>query len=341
MYLGISLEGPGLDPDRWRDARALGAVDHAGRRLAEIAVAAERIGADFLVIGDSFAEPPVGGGGARLDAVLAAARVAPLTSSIALVAEATTTHTEPFHNAKNLATLDFVSHGRAGWKVSVSRTAYAAALFGRKPTDSDDRLHREAIEAVEVARRLWDSWEDDAVIRDRDTGRYIDRTRVHYVDFEGEFFSVRGPSITPRSPQGQPVVVVDATDPAALALAAAHGDLVVLDSHDAPSAARARERIRAGASTAGRDPDGIVFVGKVDAGSSPSRLATRLEEQWSEGGVEGFVVRAGTHPDGLHPDAGALIGALRDRGVLEHRGAATFRELLGLDRPRNRYATLA
>src|SRR5690606_25128531 len=136
----------------------------------------------------------------------------------------TTTHTEPFHVATALATLDYTSRGRAGWQARVSATAEEAAHFGRReithPSPAEiaevlatgtvppraRELFEEATDVVEVVRRLWDSWEDDAEIRDVATRRFIDRDKLHYVDFEGSHFSVRGPSITPRPPQGQPVV---------------------------------------------------------------------------------------------------------------------------------------
>ena len=145
----------------------------------------------------------------RPDALLALARIAPATASIGLVATITTTHTEPFHVSKNVATLDFVSLGRAGWRVAVSTSDEAAKRFGRKEPAPLDELYAEAADAIEVVQRLWDSWEDEAVIRDKPTGRYIDREKVHYIDFEGPFFNVRGPSITPRSPQGQPLLFID------------------------------------------------------------------------------------------------------------------------------------
>ncbi|MGV7835605.1 LLM class flavin-dependent oxidoreductase, partial [Mycobacterium kansasii] len=88
------------------------------------------------------------------------------------------------------------SHGRAGWQPRVSVTTHEAALFGRRTVRPED-LFPEARDYVEVVRRLWDSWEDDAVIRDVATGRYIDRNKLHYIDFTGPFFSVKGPSITP------------------------------------------------------------------------------------------------------------------------------------------------
>jgi len=108
----------------------------------------------------------------RLDAVLVASRVAPTTSRIGLVPVATTTHTEPFHISKAIATLDYVSAGRAGVQVRVSGSAVEAQQFGRRtipdPTGGD--LLDEAADFVEVMRRLWDSWEDDAEIRDAATG---------------------------------------------------------------------------------------------------------------------------------------------------------------------------
>src|SRR5581483_2236949 len=153
----------------------------------------------------------------RLDAVMVAARVAPVTSRIGLVPSITVTHTEPFHISKAVATLDYVSHGRAGVRVQVSARPHEAAHFGRRligqvqPDEAGrgltDDLFAEAADYVEVVRQLWDSWEDDAEIRDVTTGRFVDREKLHYIDFEGRWFRVKGPSITPRPPQGQPPVV--------------------------------------------------------------------------------------------------------------------------------------
>ena len=156
----------------------------------------------------------------RLDAVLIAARVAPLTRHIGLIPTVVVTHTEPFHISKAIATLDYASNGRAGVRVRVSASPQEAALFGRRDfpeldlADRDDpavrqlvaALFDEAADYVEVIRRLWDSWDDDAEIRDAATGRFIDRDKLHYIDFSGDYFSVKGPSITPRPPQGQPIV---------------------------------------------------------------------------------------------------------------------------------------
>src|SRR5690606_281588 len=137
-------------------------------------------------------------------------RPAPRSGGVGLVPTVTTTHTEPFHVSRAIATIDHVSAGRAGWQVGWSTTPAEAAAFGRKAAQDEPDAVAEADEAVEVVTRLWDSWEDDAEIRDVATGRFVDREKLHYVDHEGIRFAVKGPSITPRPPQGQPPVVVRA-----------------------------------------------------------------------------------------------------------------------------------
>ena len=164
------------------------------------------------------------------------------------------THTEPFHLSKAIATLDYVSAGRAGVRVQVGARAGAAAHFGRRdiPPLRSDRLDDpdvqqliaghfdEAADYVEVLRRLWDSWEDDAEIRDVATGRFIDRDKLHYIDFDGRWFSVKGPSITPRPPQGQPIVAALGHASVPYRLIARSADVGFVTPRDA--AARRRDR---------------------------------------------------------------------------------------------------
>ncbi|SEM71434.1 LLM class flavin-dependent oxidoreductase, partial [Streptacidiphilus jiangxiensis] len=229
LHLAVALDGAGWHPAAWREHDARPKELFTARYWADLVTEAERGLLDLVTIEDSlslqstlFTEPDgrtdqVRG---RLDAVLIAARIAPLTRHIGLVPTAVVTHTEPFHLSKAVATLDHVSSGRAGLRVKVSGRADEAAHFGRRPApdlrieDFDTPAGLEALrdlfgegeDYVEVLRRLWDSWEDDAEIRDVATGRFIDRDKLHYIDFEGRRFSVRGPSITPRPPQGQPLV---------------------------------------------------------------------------------------------------------------------------------------
>ena len=243
LHLGVALDGYGWHRQAWRNTLAAQPATESvfsGRYWSDLAATAERGLLDFLTIDDTLTPQPgrresisprrLAGRG---DAVLVAARIAPVTEHIGLIPVATVTHTEPFHISKAIATLDHVSHGRAGWQPRVSSTAHEAALFGRREAaDDGDALFDEAADAVEVVRRLWDSWEDDAIIRDAQTARYVDRAKLHYIDFQGKYFSVKGPSITPRPPQGQPVVAALAHGPRIYEFASASADLVFITPTD-------------------------------------------------------------------------------------------------------------
>ncbi|MGA4842876.1 LLM class flavin-dependent oxidoreductase [Streptomyces sp. G45] len=338
------------------------AVDQAGATTAapyiQLARLAERGALDFVTLGDSFART-------GLDALAVLARVAPDTGRVGLVPTVTTTHTEPFHVQAAVATLDWVSHGRAGWAVDVSTTAAEAKLFGRRRAASRDELWREAGEVADVARRLWDSWEDDAEIRDVATGRFIDRDKLHYVDFQGAAFSVRGPSIVPRPPQGHPVIVVDATAEHARATAARHADVALVRAASPAQADAARAELRRRAAAVGRDPGElrvlaalVVDLGDGEQAAQPGHgggpLPTAAGPLYRGGPVDLAELIATWHEagavDGFHltpveprRDLERLVNGTV--ALLQHRGlfrtfypGATLREHLGLARPANRYA---
>ncbi|MFF2087590.1 LLM class flavin-dependent oxidoreductase [Nocardia sp. NPDC058176] len=259
LFLGIEAAGTGTHPASWRRADS-GAEDlFTAHYWTAVVTLAERFGFDAVLLPDSFRVQEGGAGvtRGRLDAVAIAARTAPLTRRIALIPQAPVTHTEPFHVSKAIAALDFASLGRAGWEVTVSSTATEAKAFGRKDVQDGPALWHEAGEAIEVVTRLWDSWEDDAEIRDVATGRFIDRDRLHYIDFTGDNFAVKGPSITPRSPQGQPIVTVRADDPESTEVAVHRADLIRISAPDLATAAQRRIALRAALATAGRDPDSV------------------------------------------------------------------------------------
>lgn len=362
LHLGVALDDAGAHAAAWRSQGADTGLFTA-ERLVHLARTAERGGLDFVALDDGF-DPPERGSAAlpaRFDAVLALARIAPATTTIGLLPTVTTTHTEPFHVSKNIATLDLVSGGRAGWRVAVSISPEAARAFGRTDPRPLDVLWAEAEDAIEVVSRLWDSWEDDAVIRDQATGRYIDRDKVHYIDFEGEFFSVRGPSITPRSPQGQPLVAVDARDPDATAVAIRRADIVFIDAADLTTAWSRRHDIRRRIAAAGRDPDRVSVLARVRVGEpgyrrqldrlgrsvvsgldlvdEPGRVAEVLHAWFVEGAVDGFLIRPDALPTTLDWFVDEVVPVLAARGsALPHHDASTLRDRFGLERPANRYA---
>ncbi|MBO3743789.1 LLM class flavin-dependent oxidoreductase [Actinoplanes flavus] len=275
---------------------------------------------DFVTFQDSF-------GGRRPDAVQVAARVAPLTRHVGLVPVATTTHTEPFHLSTALATLDHVSRGRAGWQVRVSADPAEAALLGRRAPLEFDDLFAEAGDVIEVVRRLWDSWEDDAIIKDVATGRFIDRDKLHYIDFAGAHFSVKGPSIVPRPPQGQPVVAALAHDERVWSRLDV--DVYFVTPDDAGQAATIVRRL----------PGKKVFADLAVSGRTTAETAD-LIAAWSATGLAGFRL----HPGGDHgvrAITGELVPELRRRGLFTPSPRRRLRERLGLPPAVNRYQEVA
>jgi alkanesulfonate monooxygenase SsuD/methylene tetrahydromethanopterin reductase-like flavin-dependent oxidoreductase (luciferase family) len=390
LHLGVALEGAGWHPAAWREPGARPKeLFTAGYWFDQVAEA-ERGLLDFVTFEDSLALQSSLRSGpdrrtdqvrGRLDAVLIAARIGPVTSHIGLIPAAIATHTEPFHVSKAIATLDYVSTGRAGVRIRVSGSPADAALFGRRtvepyrledaetPGSPLSELFEEAADYVEVVRRLWDSWEDDAEIRDAATGRFIDREKLHYIDFEGRFFNVRGPSITPRPPQGQPIVSALAHRSVVYRFVGRSADLGFVTPADAGNAAAILAEIRAAQSAAGRAEETLHVMGDIlvflddDATAAADRKA-RLDElagepltsdalvftgtpaqladlvmEWQEAGLSGARLRPGVLPHDLEQITRGLVPELQRRSAFRTAYEAdTLRGLLGLARPANRYA---
>jgi alkanesulfonate monooxygenase SsuD/methylene tetrahydromethanopterin reductase-like flavin-dependent oxidoreductase (luciferase family) len=293
----------------------------SGKQWLEPVLAAERAGIDFVTLEDSHRPAP--GPTARLDAIMVAAWLASRTRSIGLVPAAATTLSEPFLLSTQIATLDFASRGRAGWLAEVPDLPGDGGYVGPRSLARGAAAFVEAAEHVETVRRLWDSWEDDAEIREATSHRFIDRGRIHHIDFEGEHLSVKGPSITPRPPQGQPPVLVrvaDRVEPE-LALAWAAADIVLA----APA-----DTVREAVAASGRDPESVRVL--LDFDRSPA--SERLRELVDAGAYDGVRLLA-AEPARL----AELVAALRDGD--DTPSAPTLRARLGFERPPNRYAAIS
>lgn len=387
LHLAVALDGTGWHPASWREQVARPHHLFTAGYWADQVAEAERGLLDFVTFEDGLGlqsshrfQPDdrtdqVRG---RLDAVLIAARVAPLTRHIGLVPTTVVTHTEPFHISKAIATLDHVSTGRAGLRVQITARPNEADHFGRRTIARVDdydgpvvrALFDEAADYVEVVRRLWDSWEDDAEIRDVATGRFIDRDKLHYIDFEGPHFSVKGPSITPRPPQGQPPVTALAHQSVPYRLVARQADIGYVTPHDAEQARAIVAEIRSEQEAAGRAGELLHVFGdlvvllddeqsaaedrrarldtlagepyesdaRIFAGT-PAQLADLLQEL-AEAGLSGFRLRPAVTGHDLPAISRRLVPELQRRGAFRTAYEAdTLRGLLGLARPANRYAT--
>ncbi|MBC2639616.1 MULTISPECIES: LLM class flavin-dependent oxidoreductase [unclassified Rhodococcus (in: high G+C Gram-positive bacteria)] len=340
LHLGIELDGEGAHPEAWR--RAGHSPDRllTGRTVADRVAAAENAGFTFATFEDSLLPPGADGGPVgRIDAVNRAAFVAATTSTLGLVPVVGTTYAEPFHTSSQLATLDYASRGRGGWIASRDTDPRVASALGRSAVTVPADLAREERDAITVVRDLWDSWEDDAVIRDYATGRFVDRDRLHYIDFQGDTYSVKGPAIVPRPPQGQLVVFgrggeVDPSQVDVVLVSEATLDDI------ADAAARTKDRGAA-----------LVFVElDVALGSStPAPPSGRLSFAGEASGLLELLRALDPHVDGvrLHPAvvdhdlpvlARYVVPALLREG-LAHRPVtgATLRGTLGLARPDTRF----
>ncbi|GAA2161233.1 alkanesulfonate monooxygenase SsuD/methylene tetrahydromethanopterin reductase-like flavin-dependent oxidoreductase (luciferase family) [Humibacillus xanthopallidus] len=394
LHLAVALDGAGWHPAAWREPGARSRELFTAAYWADVAAIAERGLLDFVTIEDSLvlqsndpfadrADERTDQVRGRLDAVLVAASIAPLTRHIGLVPTVTTTHTEPFHTSKSLATLDHVSRGRGGWRVQAGGANGEAGHFGRRVLPSlgsdyatDPKASAalrarfdEAADHVEVVRRLWDSWEDDAEIRDVETGRFIDRDKLHYIDFEGEHFSVRGPSITPRPPQGQPVVAALAHQTIPYELAARSTDVVFVTPHDDEHARSILAEVRDAEARVEQDrlplkvfADLVVVIGASAAAAQERRrrldevagapftsdalivtgTAAELAEllrRWQDIGYAGFRLRPAVITDDLTAIVDDLVPELQAAGRFRTAYAeGTLRERLGLPATANRYA---
>lgn len=152
------------------------------------------------------------------------AALATQTSKIGLVATMSTSYNEPYAVARRAASIDHLSHGRAGWNAVTSVLQGEARNFGRDEHFEKQERYERAAEFIEIVRGLWDSWDDDAFTYDRERGRFFDPERVHRLDHVGEHFNVAGPLNVPRSPQGHPVVFQAGSSEAGRELAAATAD---------------------------------------------------------------------------------------------------------------------
>jgi FMN-dependent oxidoreductase (nitrilotriacetate monooxygenase family) len=198
------------------------------RRLCETA---ERAKMDVLFVADEVAiwdQLPSGiahYANVRLEMFTLLSALAAVTSEIGLIGTASTTYNEPFHIARKFASLDFISHGRASWNIVTSAMDEEALNFGRDSQLEHAKRYLRAHESVEVVKALWDSWEDGALLIDKETGFFADPAKVHHLDHVGEHYKVRGPLNLPRPPQGHPVLVQAGSSNDGKNLAAKHADL--------------------------------------------------------------------------------------------------------------------
>ena len=282
IKLGAFLANSGHHLAAWRHPLAQADASLDFEHFKHIAQTAERGKFDALFVADVVAI-----WGHHLDALSRSARaehfepltlmsaLAAVTSHIGLIATATTTYNEPYHIARKFASLDHLSKGRAAWNLVTSVVSDEAWNFGREEhIDHADRYQR-AEEFHDVVQGLWDSWEDDAFVRDKASGVYFDQEKLHVLNHKGPHFSVRGPLNVARPPQGHPVLVQAGASEAGKTLAARIAEVIFVVNHEIPAAQAFYQDIKSRAAALGRDPNGI----KILPGITPFIGETREQAQ--------------------------------------------------------------
>ncbi|WP_079910963.1 LLM class flavin-dependent oxidoreductase [Paenibacillus sp. 32352] len=198
----------------------------------------------------------------RFEPITILSALAAVTSRIGLVGTLSTSYSEPFTVARQFASLDHISHGRAGWNVVTSPLEGSALNFSKTIEEHPDhpKRYRIATEYLQVTKGLWDSWEDDAFVRDKETGVFFDLKKLHRLDHKGEFFSVQGPLNIGRSKQGQPVIFQAGSSDDGKNLAAKEADAIFTGHPTLADAQQFYQDVKRRAVSFGRSPEDIVIL---------------------------------------------------------------------------------
>ncbi|MET8809762.1 NtaA/DmoA family FMN-dependent monooxygenase [Streptomyces sp. NPDC004546] len=290
LSLNLYVRNSGYHEASWRISSADPAAALDPRYYVDLARVAERGVLDSVFLPDSpgmvrfrSAHLPSTG----LDPVQLLSAVAQSTTHIGLVATVSTTYTQPWETARRLATLDFLSQGRAGWNIVTTAEPEVARNFGNLPHPPHAQRYERAQEYVDVVLKLFDGWSDTAAVMSRADGVWADTTQITSPHHHGRHFDVEGPLPLPRSPQGRPYLTQAGASPAGMELAARYADAVFTPQRDVPSAVAFRGRLREMTAQFGRSADhfkvlpGLPFLlGSTDA--EAKALHTELEDASSD-----------------------------------------------------------
>lgn len=260
MHLGLFILGTGSHVAGWRWPGALtDFTDLAAiRRIAETA---ERGRFDLIFMGDNLYADPGSHPSytLRLEPLTMMAALATMTKHIGLGATASTTYGDPWSTARAFASLDHISGGRAAWNAVTTTNPAAGANFDKALPNHADRYAR-AEEFIEVVTKLWDAWDDDALVADRATGVYLDPAKLRAIDHVGRHFKVKGPVNIGRAPQGRPIVLQAGGSAPGQALAARTADVVFTVTQDIDESKAAYKAVKGLLPKFGRSPEALTML---------------------------------------------------------------------------------
>ena len=284
LHLNAFLMSTGHHEASWRlpesDPRANTDIEH----YKALARTAERGGFDSLFLADSpvlfsdVAHRPAG----VIEPLTLLTVLGTATEHIGLIATASTSYNSPYNLARRFASLDHVSHGRAGWNIVTTAGPAAARNFGLDDAPEHSRRYARAAEFTEVALKLWDSWEDDVYIGDKESGVWGDNSKIHPPEHRGQYFSVDGALNIPRSPQGYPLLVQAGSSQDGKDFAARYAEAVFTAQQTLEEAQSFYADLKARTVAAGRSRDGI----KILPGIVPVIGSTEAEAREADAALE-------------------------------------------------------
>lgn len=281
ISMGLSMRYLGYHAAAWRHPQ----VDPGGAsdfsHFLNVARLAEAAKFDMVFLADGIGirakdEPPGSlcrsAQTAELEPLTLLSALAPMTTHIGLVATASTTYNEPYHIARKYASLDRISGGRAGWNIVTSWSDAEAQNFNRDQHLDYGTRYERAAEFVEVVKGLWDSWDADALVRDKESGIFFDAAKLHVLNHQGKHFKVKGPLSVARSPQARPVLVQAGASEAGMEIGAESAEVIYAVPHEIDTGRSYYRDLKERAARKGRDPEGMKilpgitpFIGETEA----------------------------------------------------------------------------
>ncbi|MDE0206500.1 MAG: LLM class flavin-dependent oxidoreductase, partial [Candidatus Tectomicrobia bacterium] len=279
---GAFLAGTGGNMASWRHPNAIADAAINLDYYRWLTKRAEAAKLDFAFFGDGLyiSEKSHPNFLNRFEPLTLLAALAMETTHIGLAATLSTTYSDPYTVARQFASIDHISKGRAGWNIVTSPLEGSAQNYSRPEHPEHDLRYRMADEYLEVTKGLWDSWEEDAFVRDKASGRFIDPEKMHRLNHRGEFYNVQGPLNISRSPQGRPVLIQAGSSEAGRNFAAQHADAVFTGGASLEDGARFYQDVKQRAMRLGRGPEDILILpgcGPI-VGSTMAEAEARYEE---------------------------------------------------------------
>ncbi|KPV61062.1 monooxygenase [Paenibacillus sp. A3] len=282
LKLGAIIHGVGGNMAAWRHPKIQADASVSFEFYTQQARKAEEGKFDLVFIADGLFinEKSIPHFLNRFEPITILSALGAVTSRIGLVGTLSTSYSEPFTVARQFASLDHISGGRAGWNVVTSPLEGSALNYGKKEHPSHDLRYKIAEEFLEVTRGLWDSWEDDAFVRDKASGVFFDPDKMHRLDHKGPFFSVQGPLNIARSKQGHPIVFQAGSSDSGRTLAAKTADAVFTGHESIEDAKRFYQDVKTRAAAYGRSADDILIFPGI--GPIVGRTQEEAERKYEE-----------------------------------------------------------